>query len=182
MGMEKTGTTYPILEAGQQVGELTVSPQGAYLCFRASCSPREPGLWRLSVLGGGQSVPLGVLAPGEGGCYTLERRFSRGEARRLGLEAVECGVLRRDEGVLWNACPDPGALFRDRQLRDCCGTIRGARFRREGEDTLLALPVNGPFPLMPLFCLAAYTELDGRPFLVFCLRDGEARLCQGLPG
>ncbi len=177
MEMENNGYECAILEDGRETGRLTVEPSGAYQLFHASCRSGKHGVLRLLARCEGKDISLGVLTPGDGE-YTLLRRFSPAERRRMGLTRAESCRIAGEEASLWEQAERGWELFSEPELRECCRGIAGLRCRRNGEDTLLAVPLLTPFPLMPIFCLASYLELDGAPYLVFCFRNGELTLCE----
>ena len=167
---ELTGT-YPILDGEKEAGRLEVVPQGGYLRFRALCRPSGRAVMRLAAECPGGPVPLGVLTPAGSG-WSLDRRFSPAELRRLGLTAIRsCRVLRPEPGV-WTPEADPGRLFRDPFLRRLWGGVAGAVTRLADGERQLAVPLESAFPLLPLFRLGSVRTLDGKPHLVFAVRDG----------
>lgn len=74
----------------------------------------------------------------------------------------------------WTAVFNPGVLFADAQLKTAAGGIAGAISRQKGKILELAIPfeVGKPFPLMPIFCLGRWDEIDGITYLIFSLEDG----------
>lgn len=71
-------------------GKLTVSPDGAYLHFRAEAPPM-PGLLRLWLSGGDRCESLGLMEP-RGGRLILDRRLSRRELCRFPVR-IERAIL-----------------------------------------------------------------------------------------
>jgi len=173
--------TYDIFDGEEAAGTLTVSREGGYDRFLASC---RVGGWAVLHLMAeteeGREVPLGVLVPGSGG-WLLDRRLSPRELRRLGLGSLRRCTLRREEDP-WTPEPDPGRHFSDSTLRALCRGIRGALLRREGEALLLALPLAGPFPLLPIFCLGTPRRIRGDTCLVFQMMEGKPRIVSGSTG
>ena len=68
---------------------------------------------------------------------------------------------------------EPGGLLADELLQRLCRDVRDVLLRQEGGDTLLAIPLCSPFPLMPVFCLGSPATLGGRPYLVFSVFEGQ---------
>ena len=68
---------YPILENGREIGRLHARQEGLYTVFEARLPPRGE-LTRLYLCGGGESRLLGLMEPGQEGCF-LCRRLSRRE-------------------------------------------------------------------------------------------------------
>ncbi len=171
MEMSALTGVYPILEGERAAGTLEVSPQGGYLRFQASCRVSERALWRLEVRSAGGAADLGALWP-EGGLWRLDRRFSPAELRRLGLGEIGVCRLRSPCPEGWTQEPEPGRLLEDGALRRLCASARGALTRPGEAGLLLALPLTEPFPLLPVFCLGTFRELEGKPYLVFGIFEG----------
>ena len=74
MEHELTGC-YPIILDGAETGRVTVSREGLFWRFEASCAMREE-LLRLSVYGEGSEGYLGVMEPMDGS-LRLSKKFSR---------------------------------------------------------------------------------------------------------
>lgn len=74
MEHELTGC-YPIILDGADAGKVTVSREGVFWRFEASCAMREE-LLRLSVYGEGAEGYLGVMEPRDGELY-LSKKLSR---------------------------------------------------------------------------------------------------------
>ena len=171
MDMTALTGSYEILDGEKPAGTLEVSRQGAYLRFRAACRARGREVKRLLARGAKEDADLGVLVP-QGGLWCLEKRFSPAELRALGLEEIcEC-FLHRPEGG-WQPETEPGRLLADELLQRLCRDVRDALLYQEGGDTLLAVPLRSPFPLMPVFCLGSPKKLEGRPYLVFSVFEGQ---------
>lgn len=177
---ELTGS-YPILDGAEEAGRLEVIPQGGYLRFRALCRPSGQGLMRLTAEGPGGPVSLGVLTPAGSG-WSLDRRFSPAELRRLGLTGLRgCRILRREpEG--WLPEPDPGRLFRDPFLRRLWSGVAGAVTRLAEGERQLAVPLEGAFPLLPVFRLGSVRALEGKLHLVFAVHDGSPAIISAEAG
>ncbi len=174
MGAAELTGTYEILDGERRAGTLEVTPQGGYLRFRAACRTEREGLLRLRAEGERGEADLGVLSPGGSG-WCLDRRFSPAELRNMGLERIRRCYLLSPLPPGWREEPDPGRHFREPLLRALCGEVRGAKYFEAGEDSLLALPLVSPFPLLPIFCLGTPRRLGQETCLLF-------RVFQGRPG
>lgn len=163
--------TYEIMDGERPVGSLEVTPRGGYLRFRAVCLAEGGEVLRLAAESGGRQASLGVLTLGGSG-WQMDRSFSPAELRALGLRSVERVFLLHTVPGGWTAEPEPGRCFRDPYLRSLCRDVRGAMLRRVGEELQLAVPLNDPFPLMPIFCLGSYRKLGEIPCLVFAVSEG----------
>ncbi|MBR3554316.1 MAG: hypothetical protein IKN89_00240 [Oscillospiraceae bacterium] len=164
--------SYEIMDGEERAGTLEVSRLGGYFRFRAACRAEGGELLRLAVRSGEKTADLGVLAPEEG-WWRLDKRFSPAALRGLGIGEICACFLRREAPAGWAAEPAPGRLLTDGLLRRLCTGFAGALTRREGENTLLALPLTEPFPLMPVFCLGTLRQLEGRPYLIFGIFNGK---------
>jgi len=120
-------------------------------------------------------VSVGVCVP-ENGRLRLKRLFSDAAMRAMGLERAEDCRLAPDgetEESGWRETSSPGELFADEETARACGDIRGALVCREGGAVFLAVPCSEePFPLMPVFRFGRPCEIEGRPYLVFGVKDG----------
>ena len=172
MDMAALTGVYPIMDGDEAQGTLEVSPQGGYLRFRAACRAQGGELLRLGVRSGEKEADLGILVPEEGR-WRLDRRFSPAALRSLGIETLNACFLRRRAPAGWLPEPEPGRLFGDAILRRLCAGLSGALTCRERRGLQLALPLTEPFPLLPAFCLGSLRQLEGRPYLVFCIFDGK---------
>ena len=173
LSMDLTALTgsYEIMDGGERAGTLEVSHQGAYTRFRAACRAEGGELLRLAVRSGEKTADLGMLVP-EAGQWRMDKRFSPAALRALGVGEIGACFLRREAPAGWALEPEPGRLLADGLLRRLCTGASGALTRREGEDTLLALPLADPFPLLPVFCLGTFRRLEGKPYLLFGIFDG----------
>jgi hypothetical protein len=159
--------SWPIVQAGRTVGELTARHEGLYLGFHAACRPGGTAPCRLFAVGEQGAVRLGVPVP-EGALWTLERRLSqRTVAETAG--ALLRGELRRVGEEPWRSVPVPEELFTDPLLRRALRAAGKALTRREEGLRCVALPFDGaaPFPLAGLFCFAQVCRIDGRDWAVF---------------
>ncbi len=172
--MDVTALTgsYEIMDGEKAAGTLEVSRQGAYCRFRADCSAPGGELLRVALRSGVRIADLGVLAPEEGR-WRLDKRLSPAALRGLGIREISACFLRREAPEGWVPEPEPGRLLGDGLLRRLCAGAAGALIRREGERIVLALPLTDPFPLLPVFCLGTLRLLEGRPYLLFGIFDGE---------
>ena len=171
MDMTALTGTYEILDGEKSAGTLEVSRQGGYLRFQAACRAQGREVKRLLAWGAGEGAVLGVLVP-RGELWCLDRRFSPAELHTLGLEEIRECLLCRPEGD-WQPVLEPGRLLTDKLLQRLCRDVRDALLRQEGGDTLLAVPLRSPFPLLPAFCLGSPRKLEGRPYLVFSVFEGQ---------
>ncbi len=173
LSMDLTALTgsYEIMDGGERAGTLEVSRQGAYTRFRAACRAEGGELLRLAVRSGEKTADLGMLVP-EAGQWRMDKRFSPAALRTLGVGEIGACFLRREAPAGWALEPEPSRLLADGLLRRLCTGASGALTRREGEDTLLALPLADPFPLLPVFCLGTFRRLEGKPYLLFGIFDG----------
>ncbi len=164
--------SHTVMDGEKEAGILEVLPQGGYLRFRAACRAPGQAMLRLVALGGEEkTADLGALVP-RGELWSLDRRFSPAELRAMGLEEIRGCRLQRASPPGWTAEPDPGRLLGDELLRRLCRDVRGALTLRQEGETLLALPLTDPFPLLPVFCLGSVRTLEGRQYLVFSVFDG----------
>ena len=94
---------FPLIWAGNPVGELTVEREALYTWFTARCHLPEEGLWCAWVVGAEGELRLGILEP-NGEEASIRRRFSdhmtgpigrliRGEARPAMEEGSSCCLL-----------------------------------------------------------------------------------------
>lgn len=81
--------TYPVLLGEEEIGKVTVFPQGLY--YRISCRCRLTGevIYKLAAARDGERVSLGVCVPMEG-LFGLETRLPK---KRLGEKAPEFWVI-----------------------------------------------------------------------------------------
>ncbi len=143
---------YPIYIQGKPCGTLFERDAGLYTVFEADC-PRQSGLVRLWLHGGGQSALLGLLAP-DGDRLRLSRRLSRREREALPpvIERVS------DEPVL--KPPEPRE------------TPRATGWRSLGDGSLLSddgrLALPAALPPDASLC-HDLLRIGGRDYLVFRL-------------
>ena len=165
---------FPLLREGKTVGEGTAEREGLYLRFTLRADLPE-GVWCIWLVGERGELSLGIPEP-KNGAYRLCRRISARGVEGVGHLLRGEVRPRRQQSEEWNGVPRPACLFRSvwlqRELKGCCGAL----VRREGEQTLLALPYCGEraFPLVSLFCFARIRVLCGREYAVFAF-DGEER-------
>ena len=75
----------------------------------------------------------------------------------------------------WTPHPNPGILFTDPDLVSACTHISGALTRPCGGDCIelaVRFEAGQPFPLLPIFCHGHAIDIDGRPHLVFRIKNG----------
>ena len=142
---------YPIeLQSGLS-GTLTETAEGLYTVFHADC-PRQGGLVRLWLHGGGQSACLGLLSP-DGERLTLTRRLSR-RARSAYPRVIERVT---DTPSTAPPAPAPESDARWRALPD------GSLLSEDGRRAIPArFPANSPLAGQLL-------RIAGREYLVFSL-------------
>ena len=167
--------TSTIYDGEAPAGELEVAPWGGYLRFRALCRTDRRGVFRLVAECGGRLLPLGVMTPSGSG-FGLERRFSPAALRSMGLERIDRCRLAQDREGGWQEEREPERLFRDPELKALGRALarEGVLSRREGEGTLLAVPLERgrPFAAMPIFCFGAPETIGGKTWVVFRIMDG----------
>lgn len=167
---------FPLILAGETVGEVTVERAGLYLSFSVRADLPE-GVWCVRLVGERGSLRLGVPEP-KNGESVLRRRISGREAAAAGrfLRGEAESLLREEHG--WEPVLRSSRLFRAgwlcRRLEPC----RGALFRREDGRLLLALPYGerDPFGLETLFCFARIRQINGQEFAVFAFDGAEQPL------
>ena len=183
---------FPLYFSGRSVGELTVTREGLYDCFRVECHPPEAALYRAFAVGESGRLRLGVLEP-EGDVFGIRRRFPIRESAGLGKllhgELLPCG--REETSVPespdlpplseppmqgdWKAAPPPERMFRSPFLREQLRDIPGILARQEGGCRFVALPYHGrrPFLLSALFCFARICSIGGKEYAVFAFDRDE---------
>lgn len=166
---------FPLLWAGRPTGELTARQEALYTCFSARCALPEPGLWCAWAVGEGGELRLGVLEP-DGAEAVIQRRFSRRMTEPLGR--LLRGELRptAGRGPAWEDSAAPAELFRGPWLRRQLQGCRGILARRRGSFLQLAIPweTGRPFPLTPMFSLAAVRRIGEGRYVVYTF-DGRER-------
>ena len=176
---------YVIYDGDAPAGELEVTPWGGYFRFRALCRTGRRGVFRLVAECGGRLLPLGVMAPSGSG-FGLERRFSPGALRSMGLERIDRCRLAQDWDGGWQEEREPERLFRDPELRELGRSLgrEGVLSRREGETTFLAVPLERgrPFAAMPIFCFGAAETIGGKCWVVFRIVEGAPTVNTPQPG
>ena len=165
---------FPLLWAGRPAGELTTRREDLYTVFSARCALPEPGLWCAWAVGEAGELRLGVLEP-DGTEAAIQRRFSRRMTEPLGR--LLRGELRpaAGEGPAWEETASPAGLFRGPWLRRQLQGGRGTLMRRRGSFLQLAIPweTGRPFPLTPLFTLAAVRRIGEGRYVVYTFDSGE---------
>jgi hypothetical protein len=141
---------YAIFYRGNEIGQLSIEPEGLYYRLSAQCREPGPGVWRLWGCFGLECQSLGVFSPGVGG-LELEKRVSRHSWPRL----PDCFTLGREiEGFRpWRGslegCEIPHALLRQNE---------------DGTQTLaLFPPAEGPVPLAEYVPQMGEGEIAGQP-------------------
>lgn len=141
--------SYPVYIGGVECGALNIYQDGLRTVFAVRCHSDKDGIIRLSVYGGEQSFPLGVMKR-EGESLLLRRAFTRSELKAL-PKHIDCAadserVVKETDGgekdMAWLPAP-----------RGCL-VCRG----------LLAIPAD-PARLGRLS--SRLREIDGRCYLIF---------------
>ena len=165
--------SYDVRFRGEICGRLDVQKRGVLTEFSCDCDCVEKERVVRLVCGG---KTVGVCVP-ENGRLCLTKRFSDAAMRDMGLTGAEDSRLVPDgeeEGEAWTEALSPGSLFTDGETARACEGIRGALVSKRDGAVLLAVPCSEePFPLMPLFRFGRPYEIEGRPYLVFGIRNGE---------
>ena len=161
--------TVPLLQGGREIGTVRVREEGLYLRFTARMNGCTEGIRRAYLQFENGEQLLGVMEPdGSGMCCT--RCFAKQQLCRLG--ALCAASLRGRDEICWQSYDGrlPGRFAA--QIRKT-----GSLQRREGDSILLALPysADAPFPLTELFCLASFSQIDGRDYIVYRFSE------QGIP-
>ena len=145
----------PIYIDGKAVGRLEIRAEGLYTVFESRL-PKQEGLRRLYVVGGGERACLGLPRP-EGEELVLKRRLSRLEREKLPKKPEYADL---GEGSAPNPDPAPAAD----PGPSAGGWERGPDgFLRDPGRRLLALPcdLRGRKPGLRL------ESIDGREYLLF---------------
>ena len=96
MEIEIAGS-YPIILDGETVGEITVSREGLFWSFEASCEMRDE-IVRLSVYGNGKEGYLGIMEP-FGEMLRLTKKFSRSALKEFPNNISHAGQKGELEGI-----------------------------------------------------------------------------------
>jgi len=168
--------TYAVKYEGREVGTLRVYNEGLMTVFSAETLPLA-GVWRLAVVSGGKTVPIGVLTPSQRG-LSLKKSFTKNMLAELNISDIEAAQLfsqTHSREPEWKPVTDPSALFSDSDLKAACKGSKGVMALKEGEVTKAAFPIrsDAPFALMPAFCLGKPVKINGNDYLVFNIKDGE---------
>ena len=180
---------YEVFYQGQSVGEVTLSQQGVYTLLSCTCGKVTGQITRLLCQNGQQTASVGVMMP-EGTRLVLGKRLTRSDLTRLGLTPESTFLLsegqRRETGAqtdpdpapaegMWAPCREPGTVFADPELQSACAGVRGALTRKQGDETLLAVPLgpDRPFPMMPVFCFGTCERIGGSTYLVIKKKNGK---------
>ena len=165
---------FPLIWAGNPVGELTVEREALYTWFTARCHLPEEGLWCAWVVGAEGELRLGILEP-NGEEASIRRRFSDHMTGPIGRLIRGEARPAMEEGSSWEAAEFPERLFRTPWLRRQLQGVKGAMTRREAETRHLAVPYDPhkPFPLAPMFCLASVRKLGDRPYVIYTFNKKE---------
>ena len=145
----------PIYINGKAVGRLEIRAEGLYTVFEARL-PKQEGLRRLYVVGGGERACLGLPRP-EGEELVLKRRLSRLEREKLPKKPEYADL---GEG----SAPNPDPAPAPETDAPAGGWQRGPDgFLRDPGRRLLALPcdLRGRKPGLRL------ESIDGREYLLF---------------
>jgi len=167
--------TYSITYEGSEVGTLKVYNEGLMTVFAAE-TKQLPGVLRLAVVSGGNTVPLGVLTPSQWGLY-FRRSYTKNMLTELGILGIDgVAVLSRDQATVpvWSSVSEPSALFSDTDLKAACRGTKGVMMLQTAGITRAAFPIRNdmPFALMPAFCLGKPIKIGGNDYLAFDIKDG----------
>ena len=161
-------------------GMVRIREEGLQAVISARAADDDERLYKLQLIGKGDSLLLGTLIP-ENGALCLRRTIPVDQLRRRGLWPPAGAEVRlayafgRERGggerppQGWTREDHPARLMGERLLRECAAPLKGGLTRREGEGFVLALPwePGGPFPMTPLFCFASAERVEGRGYAVF---------------
>ena len=173
---------FPLYLNGRSIGELTVTREGLYDCFRVECSPPDQEIYRAYAVGEQGRLRLGILEP-EGEVFGIRRKIPVRETAEAGK--LVCGQLQTLEEEPWSAVftpeadwravPHPERLFRSSFLREQLRGISGVLIQEQAGCRFVALPYSGrrPFLLASLFCFARIQRISGREYAVFAFDRDE---------
>ena len=190
--------SYNVYYDGENVGTVLLSQQGIYTLLSCTCRKVTGKISRLICVSGDRRESIGVMMP-EGTRLVLGKRLTKADIKALGLTPdssfeLYCGEhdrrgeekesrtppdseaqASRMQEDAWQPCLNPPSVFKDPELGDVCKNVRGALIRKNGSESLLAVPLRGdaPFPLMRVFCFGECERIDGRDYLVFTIKNGE---------
>ncbi len=161
-------------------GQLTCRESGGRVEVAMEVRPPDRGLYHGYLVGPEGSCDLGTLLP-EGGSLRLRRTLSAERLRQKGCWPIQGGQLRKTYSFAsppvqgWEEVEDLAALFpADPLLARAAGQrTRGLLRRRQAGGFSLAFPWDprAPFPLVPVFCFAQVSALNGKPYVVFRFRE-----------
>ena len=164
---------FPFCWKGNAVGELTTVRENLYTRFAARCRLPEEGLWCAWAVGTQGELRLGILEPC-GDHAEICRRFSNRMAAPLGrLLRGELRAVDTDGTPRWE--PLRSVPFQTLWLRQQLQARTDVLTRTAANRRLLAIPYASekPFPLVPLFCFAKGSRIDGRDYAVFAFDEKE---------
>ena len=165
---------YEVYYGESACGKLNVGRKGAMLVFSLDCEPVSGELLRLYCKSGGDYRPLGVCVP-ERGRLRLHKCLSKSALAELGIDEIEACRLAesRPQGTKtanWRPLDDPAKVLPGEDAPN----LPGALVSEKGGLTLLAVPLGDEeFPLMPVFRFGTPEEIEGAPYLVFGIKNGE---------
>lgn len=152
-------TRLPLLEGNRQRGEVLCRQDGLRTLFIINCPRWDDGIHKVWLAGKEGSLLLGTLMP-EGQSLTLRRALSNASLARGGVAVPELGVIDPD-----SAAPPARrnreellSLLEDEPIRQSAEQCQNLRWQREAGGLRITVPwrPGQPFPLLPLFCFAAW--------------------------
>ena len=166
--------SYDVYYGESVCGKLNVGKRGAVLEFSCDCEIVSDGVLRLYCKSGGEFKTLGVCVP-EGGRLRLKKCLSKCALAAIGIDSIDACRVSEDEPKIirtqtWRPLDDPSEILSG----DDTPKIPGALVSERDGVTLLAVPLGEEeFPLMPVFRFGTPEEIEGEPYLVFGIKNGE---------
>lgn len=162
-------------------GWLRWQEEAGGVVFRAEAEDPGDGLYKVYITYQNGTHLIGTLIP-ENGRLILRRTLSRGELERVGCRKIEGAEARLEfsfETEKRKSEWEPAELegfSKDPVLSPLFKKLTGALMCREETEIRLAIPFfqDRPFQLVPLICLGACMELEGKQYLCFSF-DKEGR-------
>ena len=184
MEIEIAGS-YPIILDGETVGEITVSREGLFWSFEASCEMRDE-IVRLSVYGNGKEGYLGIMEP-FGEMLKLTKKFSRSALKEFPNSISHAGQKGELEGIEPQAFAKPQTYTEPKPTEVPQYSGEFPLFCYSGEEVAPIAPPedNKPPPFERSIPLFDISELDWRPCPLPCsLFSGlkEKKFCSYITG
>ena len=73
---------------------------------------------------------------------------------------------------LWTVCENPADYFNDKEAGEAIAGCSGVLKAELEGAVYIAVPVNEPFPALPIFYFGQRGTLEGREYMLFTLRNG----------